>query len=396
MAKLKLTKTLIDSTKAEAKDIELRDTIVPGFLCKVTPAGSKVFMVQYRTNAGLKRKPSIGRFGELSVEQARMIASDLMAEVRRGKDPSAQKAADRTAPTVVELCARFITDYSMMRNKPASVASYQRQINMKVIPHMGQVKIKDVTREHIVDFMKKNMHAPIQANRVMSCLSKMFNMAEVWGYRPDGSNPCRHVPKNAERGKTRLITDDQVIKIYQYLDRAQAEALEHPSLLLAIRLQFAFAARMSEITQLEWSWVDLKSRRVTWPDSKTGDMSKPISSEAFDLLTEAWERRCSSYVCYQPDNINLPMGKGVYYVGWQRVLKAAGVPPIGTHGIRHRAATDIANSGVPVKVGMALTAHKTVTMFMRYVHIEDDPVREAADLVARRRRDMTKTVSEPY
>lgn len=144
MAKLKLTKTLIDSTKAEAKDIELRDTIVPGFLCKVTPAGSKVFMVQYRTNAGLKRKPSIGRFGELSVEQARMIASDLMADVRRGKDPSAQKAADRTAPTVAELCARFITDYSMMRNKPASVASYQRQIDMKVIPHMGQVKIKDV------------------------------------------------------------------------------------------------------------------------------------------------------------------------------------------------------------------------------------------------------------
>lgn len=393
MAKLKLTKTLIDGTKSGTKDIELRDTIVPGFLCKVTPAGSKVFMVQYRTNDGLKRKPSIGRFGELSVEQARMIASDLMADVRRGKDPSAQKAADRSAPTVTELCARFITDYSMMRNKPASVASYQRQIEIKVIPHMGQVKIKDVTREHIVDFMRKNMHAPIQANRVMSCLSKMFNMAEVWGYRPDGSNPCRHVPKNAERGKTRLITDDQVIKIYQYLERAKAEALEHPSLLLAIRLQFAFAARMSEITQLEWVWVDLKSRRVTWPDSKTGDMSKPISSEAFELLTEAWEQRSSPYVCYQPDDINLPMGKVVYYVGWQRVLKAAGVPSIGTHGIRHRAATDIANSGVPVKVGMALTAHKTVTMFMRYVHVEDDPIRQAAELVAQRRRDMTKAVN---
>lgn len=164
-------------------------------------------------------------------------------------------------------------------------------------------------------------------------------------------------------------------------------------MLLAIRLQFAFAARMSEITQLEWSWVDLKSRRVTWPDSKTGGMSKPISSEAFDLLTEAWERRCSPYVCYQPDNINLPMGKGVYYVGWQRVLKAAGAPPIGTHGIRHRAATDIANSGVPVKVGMALTAHKTVMMFMRYVHVEDDPIRQAAELVAQRRFEMTGRTS---
>ena len=60
---------------------------------------------------------------------------------------------------------------------------------------------------------------------------------------------------------------------------------------------------------------------------------------------------------------------------------------MGTHGIRHRAATDIANAGIPVKVGMALTAHKTVAMFMRYIHLEDDPVCEAADKVASRRRE---------
>jgi hypothetical protein len=59
---------------------------------------------------------------------------------------------------------------------------------------------------------------------------------------------------------------------------------------------------------------------------------------------------------------------------------------VGTHGIRHRTTTEIANSGVPVKVGMQLTAHKTVTQFMRYVHTEDDPVRAAAETVASRRR----------
>jgi integrase len=57
------------------------------------------------------------------------------------------------------------------------------------------------------------------------------------------------------------------------------------------------------------------------------------------------------------------MTDGTYHTGWSRILERAGVPHVGTHGIRHRAATDIANSGVPVKVGMALTAHKTVQMF---------------------------------
>lgn len=80
------------------------------------------------------------------------------------------------------------------------------------------------------------------------------------------------------------------------------------------------------------------------------------------------------------------MSQNTYAKGWARILERADVPHIGTHGIRHRATTEIANSGVPIKVGMQLTAHKTVTMFMRYVHTEDEPVRAAAELVSACRR----------
>lgn len=67
---------------------------------------------------------------------------------------------------------------------------------------------------------------------------------------------------------------------------------------------------------------------------------------------------------------------------------------MGMHGIRHRSATDIANSGIPAKSGIALTAHKTVVMFMRYVHTEDKPVREAAELVANRRKSVVNRHQE--
>jgi len=164
--------------------------------------------------------------------------------------------------------------------------------------------------------------------------------------------------------------------------------LEHPFVVLAIRLQFEFAARMSEILKLEWLWVDLDNRRVAWPDSKTGGMSKPMSVEAMRLLKAAPRLDKSPYVCPSIFDSNRPMSKHTYYKGWRRILGRAGLPHIGTHGIRHRSATDIANSGIPVKVGMALTAHKTVTMFMRYVHTEDDPVRAAADAVAFRRQNL--------
>jgi len=91
MAKMKLTKTAVDTATFGAKEYELRDTVVPGFLLKVTRAGRKIFMVQYRTNAGERRKPAIGRFGELTVEQARAIAQDWLADVRKGKDPTQRR-----------------------------------------------------------------------------------------------------------------------------------------------------------------------------------------------------------------------------------------------------------------------------------------------------------------
>jgi len=104
MAKIKLTKSAVDAVQPQDKAIELRDTVVPGFLCKITPAGRKVFMLQYRTNAGERRKPALGQYGELTVDQARTMAQEWLAEVRKGGDPSAAKNAARRAPTMKEFC----------------------------------------------------------------------------------------------------------------------------------------------------------------------------------------------------------------------------------------------------------------------------------------------------
>jgi integrase len=231
--------------------------------------------------------------------------------------------------------------------------------------------------------MKKT---PVTANRVLSCLRKMFNMAEVWGFRVDGTNPCRHIPKYPESGKTRLISDDEMVRLFGYLERADVEGLEHPFLTLGIRLQFAFAARMSEIISMAWESVDFENCRVVWPDSKTGEISKPMSEDIFALLSTAPRLEGSPYVVPSIFKPERPMSQNTYSKGWKRILERAEIPHVGTHGVRHRATTEIANSGVPVKVGMRLTAHKTVTQFMRYVHTEDDHVRAAAEIVASRRR----------
>ena len=395
MAKIKLTKSAVDAAQPQAQAIELRDTLVPGFLCKITPAGRKVFMLQYRTNAGERRKPALGLFGELTVEQARSLAQEWLAQVRRGGDPAADKAEARQAPTVEELCKKFMEDYSKKRNKPSTRVGYQGVIDRCIIPLLGRKKVHDVKRPDVAGLMEKLSYKQTEANKAFSILRKMFNMAEVWGYRPDGTNPCRHVPMFPAGKSTHLISDDDMGKLFRQLDKIEVEGLENYVIPLAIRLQFEFAARLSEIVTLEWEWVDLENRRVVWPDSKTGGMSKPMSEEAYRLLSTAPRQEGNPYVLPSPRHPAQHLTTGEYYGGWCRVLKAAGATHVGTHGIRHRSATDIANSGIPVKVGMALTAHKTVVMFMRYVHTEEDPVREAAELVANRRKAITGAKQPP-
>ncbi|MBZ0106744.1 MAG: integrase arm-type DNA-binding domain-containing protein [Sulfuricella denitrificans] len=389
MAKIKLTKSAVDAAQPQAQAVELRDTLVPGFLCKITPSGRKVFMLQYRTNAGERRKPALGQYGELTVEQARSLAQEWLAQVRRGGDPSTAKAEARKAPTVEELCNKFMEDHSKKRNKPSTRVGYQGVIDRCIIPLLGRKKVHDVKRPDIAGLMEKLSYKQTEANKAFSILRKMFNLAEVWGYRPDGTNPCRHVQMFPAGKSTHLISDEDMGKLFRQLDKIEAEGLENYVIPLAIRLQFEFAGRRGEIVSLEWEWVDLENRRVVWPDSKTGGMSKPISEEAYRLLSTAPRQEGNPYVLPSPRHPGKHLTTGEYYGGWSRALKVAGATHVGTHGIRHRSATDIANSGIPVKVGMALTAHKTVVMFMRYVHTEDKPVREAAELVANRRKTIT-------
>ncbi|MFK1435581.1 PDDEXK nuclease domain-containing protein [Pseudomonas aeruginosa] len=205
MAKIKLTKSVVDAAAPQAQAIELRDTLVPGFMCKVTPAGRKVFMLQYRTNAGERRKPALGQYGELTVDQAHSLAQEWLAQVRRGGDPAAEKATTRKAPTVEELCRKFMEDYSRKRNKPSTQVGYQGVIDRNIIPLLGRKKVQDVKRPDIATFMEKLAYKQTEANKAFSVLRKMFNLVEVWGLRPDGSNPCRHVPMYPAGEATHLI-----------------------------------------------------------------------------------------------------------------------------------------------------------------------------------------------
>jgi hypothetical protein len=261
-------------------------------------------------------------------------------------------------------------------------------IDRCIIPLLGRKKVQDVKRPDIAGLMEKLSYKPTEANKAFSVLRKMFNLAEVWGYRPGRHQPCRHVPMFPPARKPGSSATRKWADLSASWTRWRPRGWRTTSSRWRSACNSSSPAAAPKSARSNGNGSTLENRRVVWPDSKTGGMSKPMSEEAYRLLSTAPRREGCPYVLPSPNTRQAP-DHGEHYGGWSRALKAAGVPHVGTHGIRHRSATDIANSGVPVKVGMALTAHKTVAMFMRYVHTEDKPVREAAELVASRRKTIT-------
>ena len=179
-------------------------------------------MLQYRTNAGERRRPALGQYGELTVEQARSLAQEWLAQVRRGGDPAADKPAARNAPTVKELCVKFLEDYSKVRNKPSTQHGYRSVIDRNIVPMIGRMKVQDEKRPDVAAMMKKMAYKPAEANRTFSVMRRMFNLAEVWGYRPEGTNPCCHVPMYPNGKATHLISDEDMGRLFRQLDKTEA------------------------------------------------------------------------------------------------------------------------------------------------------------------------------
>ncbi|XJJ69826.1 tyrosine-type recombinase/integrase (plasmid) [Novosphingobium sp. BL-8A] len=380
---MKLTKRILDAAAPKAKAYELRDTAVVGLICKVTPAGRKTFMLQYRTCDGRRRKPALGLYGELTIQQARAIAQRWLAEVRSGADPSRARAILRASMPLRQYAEYYYAKWTLVRNKENTQKSYRYLLDKYIIRKIGSHKVASITRRDVEDFLDDLVSTPGVAYVVLIILNSMFNRAEEWGFRSQNTNPCKGITTMIKKKRPRLIRQDEMVRLMDYLELPEGQGGAPLAYSLAMRLQFAFAARASEILQLRWTWIDFDRRRIEWPDSKTGPMWKPISNEARNLLDIALSRAGGSpFVVSNSNDPAQPIQYQSYRRAWKKALQVSCVEYVGTHGIRHRAATDIANSGVPIKVGMALTAHRQLSIFMAYVHLEESMVYEAADHVA--------------
>jgi integrase len=380
MSSSKLTKRVVECIDPADRDVIHWDSQVKGFGVKVTPRGRRSYFLYYRTRNGTQRRPSIGVHGDITAEQARDIAKRWLAVVAEGGDPSRDRQRFRSAPTVSDLCRRFMAEHSNVKNKNGTAYNYQRLIDRFIVSTIGNRRVHDIDRVDIHRLHHNLNSTPYQANRLLGLLSKIFNMAERWDMRPDGSNPTRHVEKFKEHNRQRYLLPEELSRLSNVLNDADRTAMEMPSAVNAIRLLIFTGCRMSEILTLKWEWVNFDRRCLELPDSKTDAKTVFLNAPALDLLRSMHDDANAGTEFVIPGRkpgrhlVNLEKP-------WRRIRSRANLENVRLHDLRHTYASIAAGLGEGLHLIGKLLGHSQASTSHRYAHLADSPVQLASDRI---------------
>jgi integrase len=370
----KITKRTVDQLQSGV----LWDAEIKGFAVRCRASGAKYYALKTRIGSR-QRWITIGRHGSpWTPDTARREAQRLLGLKAAGQDPASDRDRQKGAATIAELGARFLKEYVAQHCKERTAEEYQRAVDRFIRPALGRHRIADLTRADVAAFHHQYRGRPYQANRCIAVLSKMMNLADAWGLRTDGVNPCRHIKKFKEIKRERYLTPEELRRLGKVLADAQSDQTESPFVLTAIGLLVLTGARLREILTLRWEHVDLQQGLLRLPDSKTGAKPIYLSEAAVRLLRTMPRLQGNPFVIAGKNagarliNLQKP---------WRRIRAKAGLPDVRIHDLRHSFASVAAGKGMSLPVIGKLLGHTQASTTQRYAHLADDPLRTASNLI---------------
>jgi integrase len=355
------------------------DVDVKGFGVRITAAGTRSFVLNYRTNSGRERRLTIGKHPEWSVTAAREEAKGLLRRIDHGEDPLGKRVKDRNAPTVAELAARYIEEH-LPSKRPSSQREDRAMIDSHVLPELKHFKVSEVTFSDISALHRKitkTGHA-VRANRALALLSKMFSLAVRWEMRTD--NPCKGVERNHEEGRERYLEPEEIARLVKAL--AEHEDQEAAN---AIMLALLTGARKGELLKSTWDQFDLAKGVWTKPatNTKTNKLHRiPLNGAAVQLLKTMHDTAPRGQKHLFPGCITAA-GRIDIRGPWAQVCLAAGLSKVRFHDLRHSYASILASGGLSLPIIGKLLGHTQAATTQRYAHLFDDPLLKATEGVGR-------------
>jgi integrase len=398
----RIGKRFVDGLAVTGKEYFAWDDDLPGFGVRVRASGTKAYVFQYRAGAGRSapsRRVTIGSTSNLSPDQARKIASLLSGEVRRDRDPAAERAAERKALTVAELVEEFLSEHVKAKRKVSTLVNYRYLLRDRLAAEFGSTRASRLTRQELARLHSSMRETPYQANAMLRAVGSLYSYAAVRGHVPEGYNPARKIELFPSQGRERYLSARELEQLGTSLRLGETEGLPwvvdeskpktnrtpktgratviEPHASAAIRLLLLTGCRLREILHLEWDHVDLERGLLNLADSKTGRKTVILNAPALKVLANVEEISRFVIAGEHPERPRRDLKRP-----WAAVTRHAGLTGLRVHDLRHNFASFGAGGGLGLPIIGKLLGHSQPATTARYAHLDADPLRRASDKIA--------------
>ena len=366
MATLRLTQARVDALKPHKVACDVRDRDLKGFGVRVLPSGAKRYFI-HSQHQGRRVWKIVGLDGAISAEGARDRARTLLASIRKGNGDVAPP--DTPLETVAgEVFRRYARNW-----KPSTLKVNQYYYRNQILPWFGGRLIGDIDARDVQQWFASLHEIPVAADRSAPILSVIMRQAEVYGYRPEGTNPCTGIKRYRRQGRERFLSAAELRRLGEVLARHETF---RPQAVAIIRLLLLTGCRKGEIVTLKWRFY--REGKLFLPDSKVGPRTVWLSSAARAILDGL--SRKTVWVFPSPQRDSHLTAAAVDPI-WNRVRSEADLTDVRLHDLRHTHASMALAQGETVLTIGRLLGHRNPATTLKYIHLSDAMVREAVDAV---------------
>ncbi len=342
-----------------------------GFGVRVYPDGKRSFVITYRTKSGTKKFMIIGKYGVMTLDEARRRARELLGEAERGNDPLAERQHKRGEITLNELADRYIEHF---QHHKRSWKHDQIRLRLHIRPVLGTRKLSEITLRHL-----QQLHAGLKdrlseatANRCAALIKHMLNTAVKW--RLMDASPAKDLTLFREPpGRDIMLSPAECARLLEACD-----ADENKFAAALFKLAMFTGRRIGELLAAKWEDANLDSAVLTLPMTKAGERQFVYLNDAALAVLLALPRITGNpYIiagAAEGEALNF------YRRPWMRILKRAELAPFPPHGLRHSYASILVAAGVPLETVGHLLGHKNSVTTRRYAHHRPDQLRRASEM----------------